>query len=256
MRLRASRLLGSWTGLRTLTRVNLIVGSFLILVFTYLAVTVYYGAASQVRYESNDFPGAQKASTVFLALSPFERHIGYFNRGTARAAVGDFDPARTDLEAALEIAPTRDECAVRVNLSYVYEKLADDIAAEDRTKADELYEQALRTLDDAPQECRPDKSEEKQKSSEAKERVEEKKNAEQSDGSSSGDQSGSDGDENDDQGGSDDGEQKPDSGGGGEKSEEEKKREELERRSEQSEREQQQQGDGGQGGRSTPDKPW
>lgn len=248
----------SWQRLRTLTRVNLIVGDVLLLVFMYTAVTVYFGAASQVRYESNDFPGAKKASTAFLALSPFERHIGYFNRGTAEAAVGDFEPARTDLETALKVAPTRDECAVRVNLSYVYEKLADEIATEDAKKSDELYAQALQTLEDAPKECRPDKSEEQQKSSEAKKRVEEKKNAEPSDGSSGGGkQDQNPGDKGDEKKGPGEKDKKqPGSGDDQQKSEEEKKREELEKRAEQSEREQQQQGDGGQGGRTTPDKPW
>ncbi len=258
MMARTMNLLRSWRSLRTPTRVNLIIGGLLMLAFLYTAVTVYFGAASQVRYESNDFPGAQKASTAFLALSPFERHIGYFNRGTAEAAVGSFDSARDDLETALDITPTRDECAVRVNLAYVYEKLGDEVAGEDAKKSDELYAQALRTLEDAPQECRPDKSEEKQKSTEAKERVEEKKNAEPSESGSSGDDEQPEDGKKDDQQGDSSGSDKkqPDSGDEQEKSEEEKKRDELERRAEQSEREQQQQGNGGQGGRTTPDKPW
>ncbi|RAG60892.1 hypothetical protein DN536_39105, partial [Burkholderia multivorans] len=86
------RLTRLWTRLRLLTKINLLLGTALGLAFAYIATTVYFGAASQVRYDSNDFPGAQKAATVFLALSPLERHIGYYNRGTAKAAVGDFEP--------------------------------------------------------------------------------------------------------------------------------------------------------------------
>ena len=260
-----SRITATWSKMRRLTRINLIIGFALLLVFGYVAVTAYFGAASQVRYSSNDFPGAKKASTAFLTLSPIQRHIGYYNRGTAEAAVGDFEAAQDDLESALDITPVRDECAVRINLSFVYEKLADEVADQDPDQSDELYDRSLKTLEDAPKECQPKKSEEKQKSDEAKERVEDKKKGEQAknEGSDSGDSEGSEGEEqqNGDSGddskkdqGSGEGDEKSD--GSGEKSEQEKKREELKERGEDSQREQQQQGPGGDGGRSAPDKPW
>lgn len=263
-----NRITRTWSTMRRLSRINLIIGSVLLLVFGYVAVTLYFGAASQVRYSSNDFPGAKKASTAFLTLSPIQRHIGYYNRGTAEAAVGDFEPARKDLEAALDIVPVKDECAVRINLSYVYEKLADEAAGQDPEKTDELYEQSLKTLEDAPKECQPKKSEEQQKSDEAKKRVEDKKAGEKSkqEGSESDDSESSEGDDQkngdsgddskkkDEKEGSDEGEEKSDDSG--EKSEEEQKREKLRKRGEDSDREQQQQGPGGDGGRSAPDKPW
>lgn len=261
------RLTRMWARLRLLTKINILLGTVLGLAFAYVATTVYFGAASQVRYDSNDFPGAQKAATVFLALSPLERHIGYYNRGTAKAAVGDLEPAQEDLETALDLTPPRDECAVRINLSYVYEKLADQVAGQDEKKSDELYDQALATLADAPEECRPDQSETQQKSDEATERVEDKKNDSQS-GSGSDDSQDSEGSESDDgqngnqdQGQNDQGQDEQDSGeestdDSGEMTEEERKREELRERSEDSNREQQQQGPGGSGGRTTPDKPW
>ncbi|HCG55482.1 MULTISPECIES: tetratricopeptide repeat protein [Brevibacterium] len=258
-----NRITRSWSTMRRLSRINLTIGSALLLVFGYVAVTLYFGAASQVRYASNDFPGAKKASTAFLTLSPIQRHIGYYNRGTAEAAVGDFEPAQADLESALEITPVRDECAVRINLSYVYEKLADEVADQDPDQSDELYDQSLQTLEDAPEECQPKKSEEKNKSDEAKKRVEDKKAGEKSK------QEGSDSSEGDDaQNGDSGGDSKKkdkgqDSGEGDEKSddsegksEEEKKRDKLKERGEDSERQQRQQGPGGNGGRSTPDKPW
>lgn len=264
---RAMRL---WTTMRRITKVNLIIGTAFALVFGYLSVTVYFGVASQVRYDSNDFPGAKKASTAFLTLSPFQRHIGYFNRGTAEAAIGEFDPAQTDLESALETAPTSAECAVRINLSYVYEKKADEVAGQDPDQSKELYDRSIKTLDDAPKECQPEKSEEKQKSDKAKERVEDKTKGQQAkeDGTDSddsqdqGEEKESDQDQKSegDDSKSDDSEKKDadekesdDSQG---KSEDEKKRDELKKRGEESEREQQQQGPGGDGGRSTPEKPW
>ena len=262
-----NRITRTWSTMRRVTRINLIIGSVLLLVFGYVAVTLYFGAASQVRYASNDFPGAKKASTAFLTLSPIQRHIGYYNRGTAEAAVGDFEPARDDLESALDITPVRDECAVRINLSYVYEELADEVADQDPDQSDELYDQSLKTLEDAPKECQPKKSEEKQKSDEAKKRVEDKKAGEKSKQEGSGDDSeSSDGDDQqngdsrdgskkkDKKEGSGEGEEKSDDSG--EKSEEEQKRERLRKRGEDSERDQQQQGPGGDGGRSAPDKPW
>lgn len=259
-----SRVARSWSTMRRLSRINLIIGSALLLVFGYVAVTVYFGAASQVRYASDDFPGAKKASTAFLTLSPIQRHIGYYNRGTAEAALGDFEPAQTDLESALEITPARDECAVRINLSYVYEKLADETAGQDPEQSDELYDKALQTLEDAPEECQPEKSEEKHKSDEAKKRVEDKKSGAQAkqEGSDSDDSAGDDqqtGDSEDDSKkdeGQDSGEGDEKSDGSEGKSEEEKKREKLKKRGEDSERQQHQQGTGGNGGRSAPDKPW
>ncbi|MCU4296881.1 hypothetical protein D3I60_07290 [Brevibacterium permense] len=260
-----NRLQNLWSRLRRITKINLILGTIFALVFGYIAMATYFGTASQVRYTSNDFPGAKKAATAFLRVSPFQRHIGYFNRGTAEAAVGDFDAAQTDLEAALEIAPTSAECAVRINLSYVYEKQADQIASQDPDQSQELYDRSLKTLEDAPEECQPKKSEEKQKSSQAKERVEDKKQGEKAkdegtDDSESEDEDSQEKDSGDEKSSGDEGqdpgedEEKPDDSSG--KSEREKKRDELEKRREDSERQQQQQGPGGEGGRSTPEKPW
>ncbi|GAA1516659.1 hypothetical protein [Brevibacterium permense] len=260
-----NRLKNLWSRLRRITKINLILGTIFALVFGYIAMATYFGTASQVRYTSNDFPGAKKAATAFLKVSPFQRHIGYFNRGTAEAAVGDYDAAQADLEAALEIAPTSAECAVRINLSFVYEKQADQIASQDPDQSQELYDRSLKTLEDAPEECQPKKSEEKQKSSQAKERVEDKKQGEKAKGDGSDDSESKDedsqekdsgdekssGDESQDPG---EDEEKPGDSSG--KSEREKKRDELEKRREDSERQQQQQGPGGDGGRSTPEKPW
>ncbi|SMX92716.1 hypothetical protein BI49514_02526 [Brevibacterium iodinum ATCC 49514] len=260
-----NRLQNLWSRLRRITKINLILGTIFALVFGYIAMATYFGTASQVRYTSNDFPGAKKAATAFLRVSPFQRHIGYFNRGTAEAAVGDYDAAQTDLEAALEIAPTSAECAVRINLSFVYEKQADQIASQDPDQSQELYDRSLKTLEDAPEECQPKKSEEKQKSSQAKERVEDKKQGEKAkdegtDGSESEDEDSQEKDSGDEKSSGDESqdpgeeEEKPDDSSG--KSEREKKRDELEKRREDSERQQQQQGPGGDGGRSNPEKPW
>lgn len=260
-----NRLKNLWSRLRRITKINLILGTIFALVFGYIAMATYFGTASQVRYTSNDFPGAKKAATAFLKVSPFQRHIGYFNRGTAEAAVGDYDAAQADLEAALEIAPTSAECAVRINLSFVYEKQADQIASQDPDQSQELYDRSLKTLEDAPEECQPKKSEEKQKSSQAKERVEDKKQGEKAkdegtDESESENEDSQEKDSGDEKSSGDEGqdpgedEEKPDDSSG--KSEREKKRDELEKRREDSERQQQQQGPGGDGGRSTPEKPW
>ncbi|MFP3397680.1 hypothetical protein ACSBQT_05840 [Brevibacterium sp. H602] len=260
-----NRVKNLWSRLRRITKINLILGTIFALIFGYIAMATYFGTASQVRYTSNDFPGAKKAATAFLRVSPFQRHIGYFNRGTAEAAVGDYDAAQTDLEAALEIAPTSAECAVRINLSFVYEKQADQIASQDPDQSQELYDRSLKTLEDAPEECQPKKSEEKQKSSQAKERVEDKKQGEKAkdegtDDSESEDEDSREKDSGDEKSSGDEGqdpgedEEKPEDSSG--KSEREKKRDELEKRREDSERQQQQQGPGGDGGRSTPEKPW
>ncbi|WP_210602804.1 tetratricopeptide repeat protein [Brevibacterium oceani] len=261
-----------WSRLRRITKINLILGTVFTLVAAYVGLTAYFGTASQVRYASNDFPGAKKAATAFLRLSPLQRHIGYFNRGTAEAAVGDYDEAQADLEAALEIAPTSAECAVRINLSFVYEKQADEISSQDPDQSQELYDRSLKTLDEAPEECQPKKSEEKQKSEQAKDRVEDKKKGEQAkdDGTDDSDSSGDSQDEDskdqesDDKSSDGDGkkseeensDQSDDSNESEGRSEREKKREELEKRGEDSDRQQQQQGPGGNGGRSSPDKPW
>src|SRR5699024_212829 len=63
-----NRLKGLWARLRRITKINLIIGAIAALVFSYLAVTAYFGTASQVRYTSNDFPGAKRAASAFLRL--------------------------------------------------------------------------------------------------------------------------------------------------------------------------------------------
>lgn len=129
--------------------------------------------AARSAYADGDFDAAQASGERFLRLSPWERHKGHFAVGTAHAGAGRLDEAEAALGRALELAPEADECAVRQNLALVQEEQADTLRdSGDTDGANSRYDAARATLEDAPEECRPEGSEQDQQMDGQQERVE------------------------------------------------------------------------------------
>lgn len=259
----------------------LVVGAIaliLLLVGGWTGTTYWQLVRSAQHYDRDDFQAAEESGRSFLRMSPFEDHKGHFAIGTARAAAGDLDAAESELTTALQTTPADDECAVRINLALVQEQQGNAFRdADDTDAANERYDAATATLQDAPEECRPSGSSTDERMTGQEERVggsqdqmnnpqepgddsgEGEPSDESGDGGSSEDSSGEDssgdsGGENDPQQGGSGGD--PQSGEGGEETDERMK--ELEERRKQSEDRHSQTNGGGSGDgvRQPGTKPW
>lgn len=198
---------------------SLIAGGLILLVSAY-AMGVYWLLGSSKRAaDVNDTGKAISRAEAFLVVSPFERHKGHFNVGTAEAMQSNLDVAQTRLERALELTPVADECAVRHNLAFVYEQQALEFQQADNVpEANAKFDASRTTLQDAPEECRPDGGSQDEAMDEAEERVDEAQEEMNNPSESSGEEEGSEGEESEEESG-DDGEESEGSGGGSEEDE-------------------------------------
>ena len=151
---------------------SLVAGGLLLLLAAYCVLLSVLLTSAQKASAAGDQQEAIAAARWFERLSPFERHKGPFNVGTAEAFDRNYDRARPELERALELTPVADECAVRMNLAYVHEKEAEAFRdADDTEQANTSFDAARTVLSEAPEECRPQGGGQDQAMDEAEERV-------------------------------------------------------------------------------------
>ena len=149
-------------------------GTALALVCIYSLICVWTLHSASRAYQQAEYDETVRLSERFERISFFEHHKPPFNIGTVAAAEGRYDDAQPLLERALDITPVRDECAVRFNLAYVFEKQAEEFkAAESTDEANEKFDQARTTLQEAPEECRPEGSGADQQMDESEQRIDE-----------------------------------------------------------------------------------
>ncbi|MFB9776237.1 hypothetical protein [Brevibacterium otitidis] len=259
-----------------------VLGGLLAVVFIYSLVCWWTLHRADRAFQQAAYDDTVRLSERFEKISLFEHHKAPFNIGTVAAVENRLDDAQPLLERALDLTPVADECAVRFNLAYVYEKQADEFAAaEDTDAANEKFDLARVTLQEAPEECRPEGGSTDEQMDEAEERIdksqEEMNNPSDDDeGGDGGDDSGGDnndgGDEGEDEGdgsddegddGGEDGEEENDDGSGsgdseeqeGESAEEQKQRQ-LEERNRQADQRQRDDQDNRPDSSTPKGKPW
>ncbi len=97
-----------------------------------------------------------QASDRMAFVNIVERHKAPFARGDFFVVGGDFDQARAQFEAALDLAPPEsvDSCQIRTNLALALEKLGDNAkAAGDEAAARGYWQRVIDVRKDAPQGC-------------------------------------------------------------------------------------------------------
>ncbi|WP_180964826.1 hypothetical protein [Brevibacterium luteolum] len=251
-------------------------GTALALVCIYSLMCVWTLHSASRAYKQADYDETVRLSKRFEKISLFEHHKPPFNIGTVAAAESRYDDAQPLLERALDLTPVRDECAVRVNLSYVYEQQAEEFkTAESTDEANEKFDLARTTLQEAPEECRPEGSRSDQQMDESEQRIDESQEDmnnpgdggdggdDGGDGSGGDDEGGDGGDDSGDGGGGEpgDGEDEGSGGdgsdGGGQETEAERKQRELEERNrEADQRQRDDEDDRGDNSSGSDTKPW
>ena len=111
----------------------------------------YQSAAS---YAAGNYAGTVQAARGQQFLNFFEPYKAPFNVGVGLTGSGDLAGARAAFEEALGLARGLEQCAVRVNLAIVIERIGDAAAAEgDRTAARASWQEALLVLQESPDGC-------------------------------------------------------------------------------------------------------
>lgn len=114
-----------------------------------------FAYAAAAAYVDGDYAGTAQAARRLDPFNVFEPYKAPYNRGVGLAAAGDLDPARAAFEEALALAPGLEQCAVRVNLAIVIERMGDAAQADgDRPTAVGFWEEALAVMQEAPEGCR------------------------------------------------------------------------------------------------------
>ncbi|MFJ5957126.1 hypothetical protein ACIQC5_14375 [Paenarthrobacter sp. NPDC092416] len=123
-----------------------------------LAVAVKLLSVGPLSATATDGFAAGRSSEVLQAASSLgvanvvEPHKALFASGDAHVLASDFEAARRDFEASLQLGAGADECKVRVNLVLSIEKLGD--AAKTEEDAALLYTEGLGVLAESPAGCR------------------------------------------------------------------------------------------------------
>lgn len=149
---------------RRIRRIALLAGAPVLL------LTVLYGAkvlsmyaaaySASSAYVAQDFPGTVQAARGQEPVNIFEPYKAPYNVGVGLAASGDLERARAAFEQALPLAPGLEQCAVRVNLAIVIERLGDAALADDPAAARAFWQEALLVMQEAPEGCRTPEADE------------------------------------------------------------------------------------------------
>ena len=103
---------------------------------------------------TGDHAGTVQAARGQEVVNIFEPWKAPYNAGVGLAEQDDLDGARAEFEEALTLARGLEECAIRVNLSIVLERIGDRALREgDGAAASRAWQEALTVSEDAPAEC-------------------------------------------------------------------------------------------------------
>lgn len=125
------------------------------LLFCGKVLSMYALAHQAIASHANGDPGGTiDAGRGQEFLNWFEPWKAPYNLGVGLAEAGDLEGARAKFEEALTLVSGLEQCAVRVNLAIVLERIGDEAQrAGDRAAASRAWQEALTVMDEAPAEC-------------------------------------------------------------------------------------------------------
>jgi len=143
---------------RLVRRVALIVAAPLLVLVLALVVKVLsmyaFAYQSAAAYAAGNYAGTVSAAHGQEPFNVFEPYKAPFNVGVGLAGSGDLTGARAKFEEALGLAHGLEQCAVRVNLAIVIERIGDLALTEgDRAGARAAWQEALLVLLESPEGC-------------------------------------------------------------------------------------------------------
>ncbi|MEO5535611.1 MAG: hypothetical protein ABIR17_10815 [Pseudolysinimonas sp.] len=143
---------------RLARRVAMIAATPILVLVLLLGVKVLsmyaFAYQSAAAYAAGDYAGTVQAARWQEPLNFFEPYKAPFNVGVGLTGSGDLTGARAAFEESLGLAHGLEQCAVRVNLAIVIERIGDAAAtAGDRAAASAAWQQALLVMLEGPEGC-------------------------------------------------------------------------------------------------------
>lgn len=112
-------------------------------------------------YAAGDYAGSVQAARGLETVNIFERYKAPYDVGVGLADQGALDEARVKFEEALTLARGLEQCAVRVNLAIVLDRIGDRALQDgDGAAASAAWQEALTVVQDAPEGCRSEEANE------------------------------------------------------------------------------------------------
>jgi hypothetical protein len=133
-----------------------------VLLFAGKVLSMYAFAHQAIAaYAAGDYSGTVQAARGQEPVNIFEPYKAPFNVGVGLADAGQLDAARLSFEQALSLATGLEQCAVRVNLAIVLERIGDAALADgDGAAATMAWQEALAVSQDAPPDCHSEQANE------------------------------------------------------------------------------------------------
>jgi hypothetical protein len=125
------------------------------LLFSVKVLSMYaFAYQSGAAYAAGNYGGTVAAARWQQPINLFEPYKAPFNVGVGLTGAGDLAGARAAFEESLGLATGLEQCAVRVNLAIVIERIGDAALVEgDRAAARSAWQEALLVLLEAPEGC-------------------------------------------------------------------------------------------------------
>lgn len=119
-----------------------------------LVTMVAYGSAAKSDYLDFDSRGLADDVRVLKSVNVIDSYKAYFADGDHYVLEGKLGDAQTEFTTSLSLVDPEDSCPVRINLEVVLETQGDLKSADNRRdEAKPLWQEALKTMQEAPGGC-------------------------------------------------------------------------------------------------------
>ena len=145
---------------RRLVLLSILPALVLLAIGAKLVTMVAYGSAAKSDYLDFDSRGLADDVRVLKSLNVIDSYKAYFAEGDRYVLEGKLSDAQTEFTTSLSLVDQEDSCPVRINLEVVLETQGDLKSADNRRdEAKLLWQEALKTVQEAPVGCFDTKTE-------------------------------------------------------------------------------------------------
>jgi hypothetical protein len=195
---------------RRLVLLSILPALVLLAIGAKLVTMVAYGSAATSDYLDFDSRGLADDVRMLKSVNVIDSYKAYFADGDRYVLDGKLGDAQAEFTTSLSLVDPEDSCPVRINLEVVLETQGDLKSADDhRDEAKPLWQEALKTVQEAPVGCfdtktEPDEAVRKQLNETEQRLLDKLKDLEPGTGGGGGGDQGGEGGDGGGQGGGDD----------------------------------------------------
>lgn len=139
---------------RKLILLSILPALMLVAIGVKLVTMVAYGHAARSDYLEYDSRGLADDVQVLKAMNVIDSYKAHFAEGDRYALEGRLTDAEAEFKTSLSLVDPAESCPVRINLEVVLETQGDLKSADNRRdEAKSLWQEALKTVQEAPAGC-------------------------------------------------------------------------------------------------------